>query len=164
MVAGPNILDFQNIAWLDGDLDPPQHYLGWALYRNGPWTFPVGLNPNNGLDISNAIVFSDSVPIMAFLFKPFSLFLPKVFQYLGFWTLVCFILQTWFAWKFVCLLINSFLFRVFVGGIFVFYKIIILGVGVFFFPVWWGWVALPFVGYFYCRFGIFFFFFLFQAS
>lgn len=130
LVAGVNILDFQNIAWLDGDLDPPQHYLGWALFRNGPWMFPLGLNPNNGLDISSAIVFSDSVPIMAFLFKPLSIFLPEVFQYLGLWTLLCFILQAWFAWRLIGLLGGSLLFHIFGTGIFVFSPIMLIRVGV----------------------------------
>lgn len=129
LVAGVNILDVQNIAWLDGDLDPPQHYLGWALFRNGPWMFPLGLNPNNGLDISSAIVFSDSVPIMAFVFKPLSIFLPEVFQYLGLWTLLCFIFQAWFAWRLVGLLGGSLLFQIFGAGIFVFSPIMLIRVG-----------------------------------
>lgn len=129
LVAGVNILDVQNIAWLDGDLDPPQHYLGWALFRNGPWMFPLGLNPNNSLDISSAIVFSDSVPIMAFVFKPLSIFLPEVFQYLGLWTLLCFIFQAWFAWRLVGLLGGSLLFQIFGAGIFVFSPIMLIRVG-----------------------------------
>ena len=129
LVAGINILDVQNIAWLGGDLDPPQHYLGWALFRNGPWMFPLGLNPNNGLDISSAIVFSDSVPIMAFVFKPLTIFLPEVFQYLGLWTLLCFLLQAWFAWRLVGLLGGSLLFHIFGVGIFVFSPIMLIRVG-----------------------------------
>ena len=81
LVAGASILNVQNIAWLGGALDPAQHYLGWALYRNGPWTFPVGLNPHNGLEFSNSIVFSDSLPLLAILFKPFNFVLPDVFQW-----------------------------------------------------------------------------------
>ena len=85
LVAGSSILDGSNIQWLGGSLDPAQHYLGWALYRDSPWTLPLGLNPNNGLEFSNAIVFSDSLPLFAILFKSLSHFLPHPFQYFDVW-------------------------------------------------------------------------------
>lgn len=98
LVIGPNVLDPTNIAWLSGGGDTTQHYLGWAFYRYGPWAIPLGLNPHFGLEIGSSIVFSDSIPLMAFLLKPFSLWLPEPFQYLGLWMLICFILQAFFAW------------------------------------------------------------------
>lgn len=98
LVIGPGVLDPTNVAWLSGGGDTTQHYLGWAFYRYGPWTLPLGLNPQFGLEISSSIVFSDSIPLMAFLLKPFSLWLPEPFQYLGIWMLICFILQAFFAW------------------------------------------------------------------
>lgn len=56
---------------------------------------PVGMNPSYGLDLSSSIVFTDSIPLLAFIFKPMSFVLPKTFQYLGIWTLTCFILQSY---------------------------------------------------------------------
>jgi len=98
IVVGPRALNPQNIAWL-GNGDPATHYLGWAFFRQSPWSFPVGLNPSYGLELGNGIIFSDSNPLLAFLFKPFASLLPMPFQYFGLWFLACFVLQAWFAWK-----------------------------------------------------------------
>ena len=103
-VVGPLVLNPQNIAWLGGGFDPTQHYLGWAFFSQSPWSFPLGLNPAFGMDISSSIVYSDSIPLLAFIFKPFALFLPNPFQYFGLWLLLCFILQGYFAWRLVALL------------------------------------------------------------
>ena len=100
LVVGPNVLDPRNIAWLKQG-DASTNYLGWAFFRKGPWTLPIGLNPNYGLEIGNSIVFSDSNPLLALLFKPVAPFLSEPFQYIGLWLLACFILQSWFALKLV---------------------------------------------------------------
>lgn len=101
LVIGPRALNPWNIAWLEHG-DPAQHYLGWLFFRNSPWTFPViGSNPEFGLTLSNSIVFSDSNPLFAFVFKPFSALLPEAFQYFGIWLLLCCVLQAFFAWKLV---------------------------------------------------------------
>ncbi|MVF13171.1 hypothetical protein FT643_13600 [Ketobacter sp. MCCC 1A13808] len=102
-VVGPRALYPSNIAWLSAG-DPAFHYLGWLFFRNSDWQFPIGLNPSYGLEISNAIIFSDSNPLFAIFFKMFSGFLPETFQYFGFWLLVCFILQTFFAYKLIGLI------------------------------------------------------------
>lgn len=119
IVAGPRALDPVNIAWL-GLGDPAQNYLGWLFFRNADWSFPIGLNPNYGLEIGNAIVYSDSNPLLAFLFKPFAPLLPKPFQYFGLWMLICFILQSWFGWKLAGLLSGSIAVRALGAGLFVF--------------------------------------------
>lgn len=116
LVVGIDPLIPTNIAWLSGQ-DPSQHYLGWAFFRNSPWTNPIGLNPNYGLEISNAIAFSDSIPWMAFLFKPFSVFLPEPFQYIGLWVLLCFILQAWFSWKLAGLITQDLALRLLICGL-----------------------------------------------
>ncbi|RON20215.1 hypothetical protein BK660_14200 [Pseudomonas brassicacearum] len=100
IVVGPRALNPQNIAWL-GNGDPATHYLGWVFFRQSPWSFPVGLNPSYGLELGNGIIFSDSNPLLALLFKPFASLLPTPFQYFGLWFLACFVLQAWFAWKLV---------------------------------------------------------------
>src|SRR3990167_5290282 len=103
LIIGPRALNPQNIAWL-GNGDPATHYLGWAFFRQSPWTFPIGLNPSYGMELGNGIIFSDSNPLLAFLFKPFASLLPMPFQYFGLWLLTCFVLQAWFAWKLVGLI------------------------------------------------------------
>ena len=52
-------------------VDPFKDYIAWVFYRHGPWTFPLGLNPSYGLDISSSVVFSDSIPLFAILFNVF---------------------------------------------------------------------------------------------
>ena len=108
LIVGLGPLDPSNLSWIFGRFDPPQHYLGWVFYRNAPWTFPIGLSPNFGMDISSSIVYTDSLPIMAIFFKLFSSSLPHVFQYLGIWLLICFLLQAWFSWKIISLISNHF--------------------------------------------------------
>lgn len=97
IVAGQNILDVTNIAWLQSG-DPDTHNLGWVFYRFDVWRFPLGLNPHYGLGIGSSIVYSDSIPLAAMFFKAFQWMLPKQFQYLGLWTYLCFILQALISW------------------------------------------------------------------
>jgi len=119
LVMGIKPLYPQNVAWLNG-LDPIQHYIGWAFYRFGPWSFPVGLNPAYGMELSSSIVYTDSIPLLAILFKPFSALLPETFQYLGIWTLVCFVLQAYFAGRLMSLITSDRLIALMGSAFFVF--------------------------------------------
>ncbi|MBN9022994.1 MAG: hypothetical protein J0H08_13050, partial [Rhizobiales bacterium] len=115
--VGHRALIPDNIAWLDFG-DPAQHFLGWHFFRSAPWTFPPGLNPPYGLEVSSSIVYSDSIPLLALLLKPLSPVLPPVFQYFGFWLLACFMLQAWFGWKLAGLLTRQPVARVLVATLF----------------------------------------------
>jgi len=119
LVVGPNALSPTNIAWLDRG-DPANHYLGWLFFRNSAWSFPVGLNPSYGLEFGNAIVYTDSNPLLAILCKLFAPLLPDAFQYFGIWLLACFVLQAWFGWKLLGLITDSIAVRVLGAGLFVF--------------------------------------------
>lgn len=103
LTIGSNVLIPTNIGWLSTG-DAAQHYLGWSFFRNSPWTWPIGLNPGYGLELSSGIISSDSNPLFAFIFKSASFLLPEPFQYFGFWILLCFILQAFFAWKLLSLI------------------------------------------------------------
>lgn len=81
--------------------DPIQEYLGWELFRQGPWLFPIGKNPHFGMEASSSIVFSDSIPLLAILFKPFREYLSEPFQYFGIWSFICFALQALLSWNFI---------------------------------------------------------------
>ncbi len=118
-VVGPKVLESQNIAWLSV-ADPVEHFLGWNFYRYGPWGFPIGLSPNYGLEFSNSIVYTDSIPLLAIPFKTISYFLPKTFQYFGYWYLLCFVMMAWFSWKLVATISESKINCFFVTGLFVF--------------------------------------------
>lgn len=119
LVAGPHILDPTNTLWLR-DGDPAIHYLGWAFFRSTPWTLPIGLNPRYGLELSSSIVYSDSIPLFAFLFKALSAILPDRFQYFGWWILLCFVLQAAFAWLLVGLATKNLPLRLLGVGFFIF--------------------------------------------
>jgi hypothetical protein len=120
LVVGLGPLDPQNLSWIFGRFDPPKDYLGWAFYRNTPWQFPLGSNPNYGMDIGSSIVYSDSVPIMAIFFKLLSPLLGNPFQYFGIWLLICFILQAYFSWKIISLFSNQTLVILFGSGLLAF--------------------------------------------
>jgi hypothetical protein len=89
-----------HIGWIMSGLDTPAHYLGWEFFRNAPWLqWPAGFNPEYGMDAPGTIVMTDSIPIMAFLFKLLNHALPADFQYFGIWLLCCFLLQAWFGYR-----------------------------------------------------------------
>ena len=120
LVVGIGPLNPTNVGWILGRLDPTQDYLGWVFYRNSDWYFPAGLNPSFGLDIASSIVYSDSIPLLAISFKAISYLLPPGFQYFGLWIFVCFLLQSWFAWKIVGLFTQSVSLRLLACGLFLF--------------------------------------------
>lgn len=128
-IAGFNILNPTYVGWLNADNDPFQHQLGWMFFRESPWTLPIGLNPNFGLDISSSIVYSDSIPIFAFLFKIFNYLLPSTFQYFGIWTLACLMLQTYFGWKLIGLWTKSELLKLTALPLFTFSPILLNRIG-----------------------------------
>jgi hypothetical protein len=97
ITVGPDILDPSFISWI-ADGDPMQQYLGWIFFQQDFWRSPVGLNPRFGMGLDASIVYSDSTPLAALFFKVFKNFLSEPFQYFGWWTLLCFILQGVFAW------------------------------------------------------------------
>jgi hypothetical protein len=119
-VVGWDILRFDNIRWLQQYDDSAQHYLGWLFYRNTPWAFPIGSNPNFGLEVGSSIFYSDSIPILALFFKLLSPLLPEQFQYFGLWYLLCFVLQAWFAFRLVGIIRDDLLIKVCATGLFIF--------------------------------------------
>ncbi|WPL15601.1 hypothetical protein Thiowin_00503 [Thiorhodovibrio winogradskyi] len=121
LVVGPRALNAQNLAWLEaGGSDPITSFIGWHFYRHAPWSFPLGLNPNYGLELGNAIVYSDSIPLLALPLKAFSSWMPETFQYLGWWLLGCFLLQAVMGWKLAGLLSARMGVRLPAAGLFVF--------------------------------------------
>jgi len=96
-IVGPKVLDVTNMLWLTTQKDTFTHYLGWEFFRRAPFAWPPGLNPDYGLQFSSSILFSDSVPLLAIPLKLISPLLPETFQYTGWWTLCCFVLQAYFA-------------------------------------------------------------------
>jgi hypothetical protein len=89
---GTALLDPSNIAWLmNGDW--AQHYSGWAMFRELPWTWPPGALPALWYPVGTSIVYTDSLPLLALPLKLFDAWLPQPFQYIGLWLALSCILQ-----------------------------------------------------------------------
>ena len=80
-IYGVHVLDPCYTDWLltseDGDLT--QHYLGWKFYRHAPWRFPFGMIDTMAYPNETSVIFTDSIPWFAFIFK---IFLPYLFLYI----------------------------------------------------------------------------------
>lgn len=109
LVVGPTRLQVTNPEWLfsGGWGDTWSHYIGWKHFRQSPWGLPLGANPSNGIELASSIVYSDSIPIAALLFKALSPILPITFQYFGLWILLSFILQAYFSLRIFSLFFDS---------------------------------------------------------
>lgn len=92
--GGLSILDPTNVSYLlDGDA--AQHLIGWDFFRHTSLLqWPIGNNKAYGMELNNSIVYTDSIPLFAILFKILSPLLPSTFQYTGIWLASCFILQS----------------------------------------------------------------------
>lgn len=89
-----------NIAWLlEAHHDWGTHYLGWAFYRNEPWTFPLGQMESLCYPVGTNVGYFDSIPLLALFFKIFSGILPDDFQFLGAWLLFCQLMLAVFVLK-----------------------------------------------------------------
>lgn len=79
--------------------DIMQHYSGWIAYRNSSWRFPLGMAEEMAVGSGTIISYTDSIPIVAILFKLIRNILPETFQYFGIYTLACYVLQSVAAFK-----------------------------------------------------------------
>ena len=86
-----------NIAWL-GVADRAMHTLGWMFFREAPWGMPPGASPDLGIELANSIALVDGLPLFALPLKLVAQWLPQPFQYWGYWFLLCFVLQSLFAY------------------------------------------------------------------
>ncbi len=91
-LAGTRGVDPTEVGWAM-KYDWATHYFGWKYFRNEPWQWPPGTVSGYNAPIGTAIGLTDSLPLLAYLFKPLSPWLPRDFQYLGAWELLCFALQ-----------------------------------------------------------------------
>lgn len=95
-------------AWLlTGGPDLVQHYVGWLMYRQADWSFPIGLANNYAYPFSVAVTYTDSIPLLAIFFKLFRAVIPATFQYTGLWIMLCFILQSVFAYLILKIFISK---------------------------------------------------------
>lgn len=91
-----SLLDPTHYVWmLTGDAT--QHLLGWRFFVSEPWSWPPGRIASYGFPHGTSIVFTDSIPLLALLFKPFASWLPPDWHYFGFWMLTTYMLNGWFG-------------------------------------------------------------------
>ncbi len=80
--SGIGILNPQQSLWLS--IEDGQSELAWEFFRNrNIFDFPLGLNYQYGMNTASTLVYSDLMPVYAFLLRPFSVLLPDRFQYIG---------------------------------------------------------------------------------
>ena len=87
---------FINSSWLS-TRDMTSDLISWQYFKNDTWRFPIGNNPNYGIDIASGIVFSGSIPFFCIIFKIFSNFLPSNFHFFNLWIFLCVFLQSYIA-------------------------------------------------------------------
>jgi hypothetical protein len=98
-LTGGKILNPSHNLWLFG-IDSDANFIGWQFFRRTPiLQFPIGNSPNLGTGFASSVVYTDSIPLLAIPFKFLNFLLPNAFQYFGLWVLVCFVLQTIFAFR-----------------------------------------------------------------
>ncbi|MBT3476112.1 hypothetical protein HN460_04155 [bacterium] len=98
LIFGFHLIDFENIYWLPDDAY--NGFLGWSFYRGETFfSFPLFKIFNYGSGVGSTIIYTDSLPILAILFKPFSNLLPVNFQYFGLWIFISTLLTSFFMNK-----------------------------------------------------------------
>lgn len=93
----PSVLWPTNVGWLLAGEDRGQSAIGLAAYlrAGGPW--PGFHQPLLAAPEGMTLLFTDSIPLLGLLLKPFAPLLPVGAQYIGIWYLACTLLQAGFA-------------------------------------------------------------------
>lgn len=96
LIYGPYSLNVCEDSWILMQYDGPdiiQNYAGWTQYRISDWNYPLGYANTLAYGDGTYITYTDSIPYVAIICKLFRNILPETFQYFGWFTLVCFVLQ-----------------------------------------------------------------------
>ena len=117
LFLGLENISFTSIDWIFHGKDMTHHYVGWSYFKNDIWRFPPGSNPMYGLENASSIVYSDSIPLLAFFFKIFKNYLPNNFQYFSFWIFLCFFLQGLISFKLINFYTNNILYSLIAKGL-----------------------------------------------
>lgn len=91
---GLECIDVTNVNWIYNSFnDITPHYIGWVYYRNSDWSFPLGVFSGLTGKYNNSIVYTDSIPLFAIVFKLLRGILPQTFQYFGLFSVMSVVLQ-----------------------------------------------------------------------
>jgi hypothetical protein len=104
LIYGVTPLCVTNDAWIMAGYDEAdliQHYAGWVMFRASEWKFPLGMITDMAVGTGTMLTFTDSIPLVAIVFKLVERWLPETFQYFGWYMLACFVLQGIAAYKIV---------------------------------------------------------------
>ena len=77
--------------------DIQQHYAGWLFYRQSALPFPLCITPAINAPQGVSVAYTDSIPLVAAVCRPLAELLGGTFQYFGWFTLLCFVLQGGFG-------------------------------------------------------------------
>ncbi len=94
-----HVLDPTRISWVLQN-DWGQHSLGWNAFRHEPWS-TFNHESLLGAPTGLSVIYTDSNPLFAFIFKALDGLLPADFQYIGLWFFFCICLHFIFAYKLV---------------------------------------------------------------
>ena len=103
--------------------DRASDLLAWKYFFNDSWGFPLGLNRNFGLDISNSLAFSGSSALYAFFFKLIKIFLPSNFNFFSILIFLSLFLQIYFGYLIIYKLTKNQLYSIISGFLFIFLPI-----------------------------------------
>lgn len=99
LLYGFGVLIPSNTDYLKIGGDLSQHYYGWELFREGSWRLFFGKTDTMAYPYSTSVIFTDSIPLFAVVFKLILCKYNGPFQYFGIWGIMCFILQGVFSAK-----------------------------------------------------------------
>ena len=100
LVYGIAPLDVANDAFCRGgyvEKDIQQHYAGWLFYRDSTLRWPLGVSPAVNAPSGVSVAYTDSIPLLAVLCRPLAALCGGTFQYFGWFTFFCFLLQGGFG-------------------------------------------------------------------
>ena len=78
--------------WLSNRGDASQHLIGLRYFVRDEWRFPLFHVPTLGYPRGTNIIFTDSIPLVALIFKILAPLVPHDFNPFGLWICVCYLL------------------------------------------------------------------------
>lgn len=110
------ISNFTNTQYINDDM--LVHFLGWQLYRNDDWSWPLTMTSRLQYPIETSIVYTDSFPLLSIFLKFISPILPKIFIWHGLVAILSCSLQFYISSRIFRMLRPNNAFFAILGGVF----------------------------------------------
>src|SRR3990172_4363101 len=78
--------------WLSNRGDAGEHLIGFLYFVRDEWQFPLFHTQNLGYPHGTNIIFTDSIPLLALIFKILAPIIPDGFHPFGLWIFLCYLL------------------------------------------------------------------------